>query len=309
MAQSAAPMRREQGTSWMLPAAANAKSKLLYLSEYSSNEVDVYDYPRGRHMGTLTGFSSPEGECVDAKGDVYIANSGSGIVDEYDHGGKKLIKTYTTSGDAFGCSVDKAGDVAVTDFLTVSYGPGSVTVFAKGSSTGTVYSDPTNCHYIWPAGYDAKGNLVMVAENASEAVTYCAVLKGSKSLTLLTPSGFTIYSPASTMWDGKYIALGDQQAGGGLQSGIVEVSLSGSVLTSHGESVLSDTCQGGYTHVVAPFIVGHKNTPVNDRQAKVVVGANDVCSGDLRFWHYPGGGAPFKSFTFPASGESVSIAP
>jgi hypothetical protein len=294
-------------SSWMSPMAAR-KSKLLYVSAFNGSTVTVYDYPSGRQVGMLTGFSSPVGQCVDAKGNVYIANSGNGVVDEYNHGGKKLIKTFATTGDAFGCSVDKAGDLAVTDFLGPSYTAGSVTIFPKGSSQGVVYSDATDCYAIWPAGYDDKGNLVMIAENqASETVTFCAVLKGSTSLTTLTASGFTIYSPDSTMWDGKYIALGDQQIGSGFQSGVIEATLSGSTLTAHGQVTLGDSCQGDYTHVIQPFIVGHKNTPVNDRQGKVVAGGNEFCSADLRLWHYPGGNAPFKSFTFQSGGQSVSI--
>jgi hypothetical protein len=288
---------------------ASKKSKLLYVSAFNGSEVTVYDYTSGQQVGTLTGFSSPSGQCVDAKGNVYIANFDNGAVIEYAHGGTSPIKVFATSGDAFGCSVDKAGDLAVTDFLGVSYSAGSVTIFSKGSSDGTVYSSPYNCHYIWNAGYDDKGNLVMIAENeASEAVTFCAVLKGSKTLTTLTASGFTIYSPDSTMWDGKYLALGDQQIGGGLQSGMIEATLSGTTLTSHGQVTLSDTCAGDYTHVVQPFIVGSKNTPVNNKQGKVVAGGNEICSADLRFWHYPKGGNPFKSFTFQSGGQSVSIA-
>jgi hypothetical protein len=297
-----------QHRAWMSPLASR-KSKLLYVSAFNGRDVTVYDYPSLEQMGTLTGFSSPSGQCVDAKGNVYIANFTSGVVDEYAHGGTSPIKTFTTSGDAFGCSVDKANDLAVTDFLGVSYSAGSVTIFPKGSSKGVVYSDPSNCHYIWNAGYDNKGNLVMIAENeASETVTFCAVLKGDKSLTMLTASGFTIYSPDSTMWDGKYIALGDQQLGGGLQSGMIRASLSGSTLTSHGQVLLADTCQGNYTHVVQPFIVGHKNTPVNDRQGGVVVGGNEICNADLRLWHYPAGNTPSKSFTVQSGGQSVSIA-
>lgn len=288
---------------------AKRKSKLLYVSAFNGDSITVYDYPSGKQMGTLTGFSAPSGQCVDAKGDVFIANFDNGVVDEYAHGGSSPIKTFTTSGAAFGCSVDKAGDLAVTDFLGPSYSAGSVTVFPNGSDSGVVYSDPTDCYYIWNAGYDKKGNLIMIAENhASETVTFCAVLKGAKSLTTLTASGFTIYSPDSTMWDGKYIALGDQQLGGGIQSGIIEATLSGSTLASHGQVLLSDTCQGDYTHVVQPFIVGRKNTPVNDKQGKVVIGGNQICSAHLRFWHYPEGNDPFKSFTFQSGGQSVSIA-
>lgn len=296
----------EQERSWMSPLASR-KSKLLYISAFNGNDVTVYDYASGKQVGMLTGLSSPAGQCVDAKGDVYIAN-GDGVVDEYAHGGKKPIKTFATSGDAFGCSVDKANDLAVTDFLGASYSAGSVTIFPKGSSKGVVYSNPADCYYIWNAGYDDKGNLVMVAENqTSEAVTFCAVLKGSKALTTLNASGFTIYSPDSTMWDGEYIALGDQQLGGGLQSGIVEATLSGSTLTQHAQVVLSDGCDGDYTHVIQPFIVGRKNTPVNDRRSVAVAGGNDFCSADFRLWHYPAGGTPFKSLTFQSGGQSVSI--
>ncbi|HYL26264.1 MAG TPA: hypothetical protein VEW74_00450, partial [Candidatus Nitrosotalea sp.] len=283
-------------------------AKLLYVSAFNGSDVNVYDYPSGQQVGTLSGFSSPSGQCVDAKGNVYIADFGNGSVTEYAHGGQNPIKTFSTSGDAFGCSVDKANDLAVTDFLGASYSPGSVTIFPKGSTKGTVYSNPSDCNYIWNAGYDDKGNLVMIAENqASEAVTFCAVLKGSQSLTMLSASGFTIYSPDSTMWDGKYLALGDQQIGGGLQSGFIEATLSGTTLTSHGQVTLSDTCQGDYTHVVSPFILGRKNTPANDKQSKAVVGANEFCNANLRFWRYPAGNVPFKSFTFQSGGQSVSI--
>jgi hypothetical protein len=71
--------------------------------------------------------------------------------------------------------------------------------------------------------------------------------------------------------------------------------------------VLSDTCDGSYTHVIQPFIVGSKNTPINDEQGNIVAGANEFCSADFRLWHYPSGGTPFKSFTFQSGGQAVSI--
>jgi len=287
--------------------SASKKSKLLYVSVLNGTSVNVYDYPSGSQVGMLTGLASPAGQCVDAQGDVYVTN-GDGSVDEYAHGGTNTINTYSTSGGAFGCSVDKKGDLAVTDFVGPSYSAGSITVFPKGSTKGTVYSDPADCYFIWPAGYDDRGNLIASAENeASEAVTYCGVLKGSNSLTTLTAKGFAIYSPASTMWDGKYIALGDQQIGGGLQSGVIDVTLSGSTLTYHSQSTLDDTCDGGSTHVVSPFIVGRKNTPVNDKQGNVIAGANEFCSADLRLWRYPKSEDPFKTIASQAGGISVSI--
>src|ERR1700722_2699863 len=92
-----------QHTSWMSPLASK-KSKLLYVSAFNGSDVTVYDFPSGTQVGSLTGFSSPAGQCVDANGDVFIANFDSGAVDEYAHGGTTPIKTFATSGSAFGCS-------------------------------------------------------------------------------------------------------------------------------------------------------------------------------------------------------------
>jgi hypothetical protein len=184
---SAARVGGDRDGSWMNPTGRR-KSKLIYVSEFNVNDVYVYGYPSGKQVGTLTGLSSPAGQCVDASGNVYIADSTGAA--EFAHGGTTPIKTFATSGAAFGCSVDKSGDLAVTQFLGPSYTAGSITIFPKGSRKGVVYSNPTDCYDIWPAGYDDEGNLVAIAENeASQAVTFCAVLKGSKKLTTLTASG------------------------------------------------------------------------------------------------------------------------
>jgi hypothetical protein len=126
-------------------------------------------------------------------------------------------------------------------------------------------------------------------------------------MTALSASGITIVFPGGTMWDGKYIAVGDQEANGGFGTGIYEASLTGSTLTSHGEALLTDTCDSNYADVVNPFILGKKNTPVNDRQGKVVPGANLDC-GTVNLWHYPKGGNPFKTYEgIEGGGVTISI--
>jgi hypothetical protein len=281
------PMHADHGSSWMLPQKKGVKSALIYEGDYETNDVYVYDYSSGKLVGTLTGFEVPFGMCVDAKGDIYISNSNGGGTVEYAHGGTKVLNTYDTGPGPIGCSVDAKGDVAVTNF---DY-PGEVTVFSGGDpSKGTPYSGA--CYYMWPMGYDHSGNLIGVGKNASGGVEYCALLSGGKSITLVSASGFTIDFPGGTMWDGKYIALADQEADGENQTGIVEATLSGSTLTSHGEAILSCNPNSGFD-LVNPFVVGKKNTPVNNRRGKVVVGPG--CSG-IGFWHYPKGGNPLKSY-------------
>ena len=292
------PAHPGHGTSWMRPQ--KKKSVLMYAvgTGTSGGGVDVYDYSNGKLVGTLTGFDEPYGGCVDAKGDVYITNYGDGTVVEYAHGGTKVINTYDSGGTPTGCSVDSKGDLGVTSFNS------GVVVFAGGNpKKGTTYSGGP-CTYLWPMGYDHSGNLIGVGETSSGGRAYCALLAGAKSLSSLSFSG-TIDFAGGTMWDGKYIALGDQEAGGTFQSGAYPSTLTGSVLSPVGSEVtFTDTCYNDYTDIFPSFIVGKKNTPVNDKQGKVLVGTNLWCAdggngsgSGIKFWHYPQGGKPFKTYS------------
>ena len=281
------------GRSWMLPQ--KKKSILIYAAGSDGVGIDVYDYSNGKLVGKLTGVE-PYGGCVDARGDVYVTNYAAGTVFEYAHGGTKVINIYNSGGAPIGCSVDSKGDVAVT-----SFDPGEAVVFAGGDpKEGTTYTGA--CTYLWSMGYDHSGDLIGVGESSSGGRCYAGLLAGATSMSSLSFSG-TIDFAGATMWDGKYIALGDQEAGGTFQSGAYPSTLTGSVLSPVGSEVtFTDTCYNDYTDVVAPFIVGKKNTPVNDQQGKVVVGTNLWCvdggTGNvIKFWHYPQGGKPFKSYS------------
>jgi hypothetical protein len=290
-------VRTDFGKSWMLPQKKGTKA-LIYAGDEETNDVYVYDYSDGKLVGTLTGFDEPYGMCVDAKGDVYVANFGAGNAVEYAHGGTTVINTFDSGGTPIGCSVDSKGDVAVT-----SFDPGEVTVFAGGDpSKGATYTG--SCTYLWSMGYDHRGNLVGIGETSSGGRCYVGLPSGSKSMEALSFSG-TIDFPGSTMWDGKYIALTDQEADGSDNTGMIEATLSGSTLKSHGEAIL--TCASGFSDAVNPFVVGKKNTPVNEQQGKVVIGSG--CDGGIGFWHYPKGGDQFKDYSGDTDsyGAAVSL--
>jgi hypothetical protein len=287
----------------MLPQSRGHKSILIYAGGFYGG-VYVYDYYTGKQVGKINGISAGFGGCVDAKGDVFIGQYNDTTL-EYAHGGTKILKTYSTTGTSDGCSVDAKNDLAITN-------GGNVTVFASGDpSKGKTYSQK-DCGDMLPLGYDTKGNLLGLAD-ATLPVAPCVLLAGAKSLRTLSMKGFTINAPGHTMWDGKYFALTDEdvdKAG----DGIVDASLSGKALTFHHEAVLTDTCNGGGTSIGAPFILGEKNTPVNDRQGRVIVGVNLLCTGagiyEIEFWPYPKGGNPFKVYkvkTELGSVEAVSI--
>jgi hypothetical protein len=305
------PVHPDRRPSHMSPDAGK-KSALLYVGDDATNDVDVYDYKTLKLVGMLTGAVEPYGMCVDKKGDIYVANFGAGNVVEYAHGGKNPINTYTSGGEPIGCSVDAKGDVAVT-----SFSPGQVVVFAGGNpKKPTSYSGP--CTYLWTMGYDDNGNLVGIGEESTGSIVACALLSGSKSMTTLsgccTGSNITIDFPGGTMWDGKYIALGDQESGGRFEGGIIQATLSGGAFIKEGETVITDTCYSDYVDDVNPFIVGKKNTPVNRVQGKVDVGpnlwCNDAGTSAVDFWKYPAGGNPFKRLNSPPSepyGAAVSL--
>jgi hypothetical protein len=304
---SAIATHADRSKAWMLPEATAKNSVLLYVAEMHGG-VFVYDYKSGKRVGTLTGLHGPAGECVDARGDVYVTEYGNGEVAEYAHGGTSAIKKWTTSGTAFGCSVDKTNDLAVADSYTNS-GPGQIEIFPKGGSKGRTYADPKVCYDMWPPGYDENGDLIV--ECAKNGVAIAALLHGTSRMVTLSYDA-SIHQPGGVMWDGKYIALTDENAnnsGPGHQTGIEQATLSGRTLTKVGETVLGDSCNNTYAEILAPFIVGKKNTPVNTRQGTAVIGANLACNGSVGVWHYPKGDDPFREIGKSGSGytQVVSI--
>ena len=98
--------------SWMSYEATT--SDLLYITNYSN--VLVFTYPQGKLVGTLKGFYSAVGECVDGHGDVFITNFKPVTVYEYAHGGKKPIAEFPTKkAGTVGCAINPVnGDLAIT---------------------------------------------------------------------------------------------------------------------------------------------------------------------------------------------------
>jgi hypothetical protein len=303
----------DHGQSFILPDKKKKKGGLMYIGDDSTNDVYVYDYPKGTAAGTLTGFDGPYGECTDSKGDVYIANFDAGNVVEYGHGGTKILNTYDSGGTPIGCSVDSKGNVSAT-----SFDPGELTVFAGGDpSKGKTYTG--SCTYLWTAGYDSSDNLVAVGETSSGGRCYNALASGGSSLESVSFSG-TIDFPGGSHWDGAYLGLGDQEDGGTFVTGTWRVTLSGTTLTATGSEVgYTDTCYNDYTDIVNPFFTNGKSNVSPDKKKKgggaanTMIGANLWCpdggTSEVGYWAYPAGGAKTGSLSGASSepyGEAVS---
>jgi hypothetical protein len=208
---SAIATHADRGKSWMLPEASG--EDLLYVTDEDANSVFVYSYPAGQLDGTLT-FSHPVGECVDASGDVFIADGQSSVA-EYAHGGTTQIGSlqlpdkYYPSPHAFGCAVDpRTGHIAV---LFQKNGPyaSQIAVFRSVTDTNpTIYSQLRDDFAF--CGYDNAGNLFLDGWIVHSHLW--ELKRGGKSVTLLhlRPYQFTV---GQIQWDGQYITVRNSQTG------------------------------------------------------------------------------------------------
>ncbi|MGB6712911.1 MAG: hypothetical protein WBE30_04750 [Candidatus Cybelea sp.] len=294
--------------SWILPNAG--KQWLLYVSDYSSDTVDIYNYrvKAGKLYGQITGFSHPLGECVDSAGNVYVADFRDNEIFEYAHGGiTPVAAAYDYYGRPNGCAVDAStGNIAVTNGVTIS-SPGSVLIFSGGLSGSQTVIDGSYLRLDNPAppAYDPSGNLFFEAQTYSTDNIFVELPAGSSTLQQL--NGLTIGGAASVQWDGAYIAAADANYQNTSVAAINRVTVSGSAVTVIRTTVLTDTCSSGdYVNIYQPFIGG------TTKKLNVVIAGNTSCSNRLDFWSYAQGGNPkrvISSNIAPVSPGGVALSP
>jgi hypothetical protein len=268
-------VRPDRSRSWMAPDAKN--HDLLYVSDYGTDDVDVYSYPQGKLKGTLTGFSAPHGECVDNAGNVFVVNTAANDILEYAHGGKTPIADLSDSGwYPFGCSVDpKTGNLAVTN-QSLGSGAGSVSIYTNAKGTPETYT-AKNIFFYYFCGYDDNGNLYVDGNtNHTNAFEFAELPAGSTTFTSITLQQ-SFQTPGGVQWDGKHVAVGDRKEPSSQGTEIYEFAISG----SEGAEVGSTPLDGSST--VTQFWI----------QGSTVIGPNSA--GNVIFWPYPKGGAAKKT--------------
>jgi hypothetical protein len=268
--------------SWMEP---DAKSKdLLYVTNPGANDILVYSYPQYKLVGTLTGFYYnffADGVCTDKKGNVWIVGNAAGEIVEYAHGGTTPIATLSDPGYyPTICSVDPVtGNLAVANKETNGSTPqqGNVAVYMQAKGTPTLYTD-SQLFQVWFCGYDNKGNLyVDGTKGYSVTFGFAELPKGKKQLTNIALKGGTIYFPGKILWDGKYVAIGDQsyQNKYPYTSGIYQT-------TGSGGKIVGTTPLTGSLDVAGFWLEG--NTVI----------APDIFLENISTYKYPAGGKPVK---------------
>jgi hypothetical protein len=190
---------------------------LLYVTD--GEDAYVYTYPQGRRVGTLTGFVSALGECVDSAGDVFIVtlanqSGSSGIIYEYAHGGTQPIATLNDPAGGYGCAIDPgSGNLAVANMADSNnpYGDyGDVAVYADAQGNAKMYYS-TVYDGFGLCGYDASGNLYLSAPSfqygdQSQLVRLSANSSDFEQISLAVKLYNWGASP-SVQWDGKHMTV------------------------------------------------------------------------------------------------------
>jgi hypothetical protein len=187
----------DRGKSWMLPEAK--KQPLIYITATGSPLVSVFTFA-GRLVGQLN-IGSPQGECADKAGDVWIANTGASEMVEYAHGGKKPISTLEDPGQQpAGCSVNNTtGDLAVTNICNAqSCGNGNLVIYPHASGSAKSYFDERIDHY-YSCAYNGDGDLLVAGRSnkekpADHKILFAELYKNGKFLeNVIMPPGFKAY--------------------------------------------------------------------------------------------------------------------
>lgn len=268
--------------------ASGAKAQnLLYVSDDGANAVYVYAYPAGTRAGKLTNLAQPAGLCTDTRGDVWVVQSASSQVTEFAHGATRPITTLAVSGadSLLGCSVDPTtGNLAVTD-LGNSTGGGSLWVFAHAQGTPKNYHAP-KISFAYSDGYDLEGDLFVDGLDRSYAFEFAELAKGNSTLNDIHVDK-SVGFPGGVRWDGKYVAIGDQDYQGRHTSAVYQISISGSKARVKGTTPLTGSCD------VLQFTFGRIGGKSNGEKNQLV--APDLCENNVGFYKYPAGGSATKA--------------
>ncbi len=270
--------------------APGAKAQnLLYVSDVGTNDVYVYSFPKLKLEGTLTGFATPFGECVDKAGNVFITNFNTRQIFEYAHGGTNRIATLSDPGYyPTGCSVDPTtGNLAVTNYSNSDTTPGNVAIYTGAQGAPAAYYTDDIMYEMFLCSYDPKGDLFVDGVELGNNVFVLAELRhGAASLKDLFLNQ-SIGGVSGIQWDGTHLMIADSTVGI-----IYHFKVKGVFATQVGSTPL------GPTPVLDQFAI----------HGSMVVASYGSGAG---LWHYPSGGSPIKivengSFQEPF-GSAISL--
>ena len=266
-----------------------ARAKTLFVSDAFGGSsftgaVYAFEYPSGKLLGTLPappeGFSEPQGECVDDKGDVYVDNTALSTIDEYSHGGA-FVETLADPGQfPVNCSFDPStGNLAVANIFSSSGGPGNLAIYNGGVLLNTYY--PPNTSSVSAIAYRARSGILWLAVGQSSGVFTYDTFSGG------TFAAFTIQT-------------GKNHLGNGMQSSALTQSMNISGTTASGQTAIFQVSAGKITGKTILDCTGNPSAPCGDvaffiKGPRVTV--TDAVRLSASMYRFPAGGHPIHVFS------------
>ena len=197
--------------SWVLPEARS--QNLLYVSG-NAGFVYIFSFPKGKLVGTLTGFQEVSGVCADIAGNVWVANSADFDLIEYAHGGTLPIATLTDyESYPFSCSVNREnGDLAVSNIFSIKQGEvGSIAVYPSATRTPKLYTDSKFLEYYFLA-YGPERKIYFDGNGYGSNFEMARLYRGA--FTPIVISGATIPSPGGVQYAEGSLTIGGADSSG-----------------------------------------------------------------------------------------------
>jgi hypothetical protein len=262
-------------------AEPDAKAKAaVIISDSGTNDVYAYS-AAGKLVATITGFSEPQGLGGTKAGDFYVANTGDSNIIEYKDDYKTVVATLTDPGQRpVDVSYEEtSGLVAVSNIISYVDGPGSVSIYAKGTTTPCVTVSSSDFAHVYFLAFDAKGNLYLDGESSSGGAVIGEIASAScksKTITSLTFKNRIEFS-------------------GGLE------------VTTKGDIVIGDQ-DGEAVYTYKPPVKGVLGSPVRTTS---LTGASDpvsfsLTSTDKDLWTADAGLAASEEYAYPKGGSAVT---
>jgi hypothetical protein len=133
--------------------------------------------------------AAPAGLATDAAQNVYVANTGFGNVIVYGKPYTSIKLTLNDSGwNTEDVAVAKSGLVGVTNYLTSSLAPGSVSLYAKNATSACKILQAPNWVYFDSDAFDASGNLFFDGQTATGSTLVGEVSGGCGATSITTLS-------------------------------------------------------------------------------------------------------------------------
>jgi len=273
-----------QATRTVPLSPAAAKTRKLFFASTGGYAVLVFSLPSMILKATLSGFAQPQGLCTDAKGDVWVANTGTNQMIELSHAGVVINTIDDAYGHPVGCAVDPAsGNLAVTNIYDFS-GGGHILVYTSPSSPPKLLQNPAQYHNFF-AAYGPKSTL-WVSGLTSSGSKFILSKCNTSSCTTVNLTGGTLYFPGAVQRDTArhQWVIFDQSCNNTTAACSYPVSSNGTL----GSPTIYTNSSGGQVCDLVQAALTQNGTTV-------LGGDYEYCgrsTNEFDVWAYPAGGSP-----------------